>query len=119
MEQDENMGETVGTMVTALAWVSRGFAKPMLEGYEPSAKELSKHQKLQQKISKGNKEKDLSKLTKQVEENLEQMDIDGDSEDDGLDAPIFTPELAALKAKETGQEYFDDEEMDGEAADGA
>ena len=47
------------------------------------------------------------------------MDIDGDSEDDGLDAPIFTPELAALKAKETGQEYVDDEEMDGEAADGA
>lgn len=115
MEQDENMGDAVGTMVTALAWVSRGYAKPVLEGYEPSAKELSKHQKLQQKISKGNKEKDLGKLAKQVEENLEQMEIDGESEDDGLDAPIFTPELAALKAKETGQEYIDDDEnMDGE-----
>jgi hypothetical protein len=43
------------------------------------------------------------------------MEIDGESEDDGLDAPIFTPELAALKAKETGQEYIDDDEnMDGE-----
>jgi hypothetical protein len=42
-QNDENMGETSGTMVTALAWVSRGFAKPMLDNYEPSDKELAKH----------------------------------------------------------------------------
>jgi len=44
------MGEAAGTMITALAWVSRGYAKPMLDHYEPSAKELSKHQKLANKI---------------------------------------------------------------------
>lgn len=43
MEDDADMkGESVGTMVTALAWVGRGFAKPLLDSYEPSAKELAK-----------------------------------------------------------------------------
>jgi hypothetical protein len=42
-QKDEDMGETTGTMVTALAWVSRGFAKPMLDNYEPDAKDLAKH----------------------------------------------------------------------------
>ena len=44
------------------------------------------------------------------------MDLDSDSEDE-VDVPIFTPELARLKAKETGEDLGDDdEEMDAEAA---
>jgi len=44
MEEDQDMGgEGVGTMVTALAWVSRGFAKPLLDVYEPTEKVMSKH----------------------------------------------------------------------------
>jgi hypothetical protein len=44
------------------------------------------------------------------------MDLDSDSEDE-VDVPIFTPELARLKAKETGEDIDDDnEEMDDEAA---
>ena len=58
------MGETAGTMVTALAWVSRGFAKPMLDNYEPTAKELAKHSKLQKKISKDKKDQEIGKITK-------------------------------------------------------
>lgn len=29
-------GQNAGTMVTALAWVSRGFAKKVLDNYEPT-----------------------------------------------------------------------------------
>ncbi len=39
------------------------------------------------------------------------MDLDSDSED----APIFTPELAKLKAKEMGLEHVSDDDMDAEA----
>ena len=95
------MGETTGTMVTALAWVSRGFAKPMLDNYEPSAKELANHSKLQKKISKDKKNQEMGKMTQQVEEDLANMDLDSDSEGE-VDVPMFTPELARLKAKETG-----------------
>lgn len=110
-QNDENMGETSGTMVTALAWVSRGFAKPMLDNYEPSDKELAKHQKLHKKISKDKNSKEIGKITKQVEEDLANMDLDSDSEE--VDVPIFTPELARLKAKETGADFDDaDEQME-------
>ena len=40
----------IGTIVTSLAWVSRGFAKPLLDSYEPTEKELKKHQKAQSKL---------------------------------------------------------------------
>lgn len=49
-------GDTQGTMVTALAWVSRGYAKPLLDVYEPTTKEMSKHQKLSHKLTKGEKD---------------------------------------------------------------
>lgn len=52
MEEDQEMGEAGGTMVTALAWVSRGYAKPLLDSYEPSQKELAKGQKMASKIDK-------------------------------------------------------------------
>ena len=46
------------------------------------------------------------------------MDLDSDEDDDGEDAPIFTPELAKLKAKELGQEIASsDDDMDAEEGD--
>ncbi len=43
------------------------------------------------------------------------MDLDSDSEE--VDVPIFTAELARLKAKETGADLDDaNEDMDAEAA---
>mgnify|MGYP006950300587 CR=1 FL=1 len=44
-DDDHNMeaGESVGTMVTALAWVGRGYARPVLDNFEPSQSELEKH----------------------------------------------------------------------------
>ena len=57
---------------------------------------------------------DIGKVAKQLTENLEKMSIESNDEDEELDAPIFTPELAQLKAKELGQKYDvgagDDEE---------
>ena len=44
------------------------------------------------------------------------IESNGEDEDEDLDAPIFTPELAQLKAKELGQKYDaganDDDESD-------
>jgi periodic tryptophan protein 1 len=60
----------------------------------------------------------MGTMAKQLEENLEKMNIDEeDSEDDNL--PVFTPELARLKKLEAGEHVSDDEgsddaEMDGE-----
>ena len=61
---------------------------------------------------------EIGKVAQQLTENLEKMSIEsnGEDEDEDLDAPIFTPELAQLKAKELGQKYDaganDDDESD-------
>ena len=47
---------------------------------------------------------DIGTVAQQLTKNMEQMDLESD-EDSADDAPIFTPELAALKAKEKGQKY--------------
>ena len=44
---------------------------------------------------------DIGTVAQQLTKNMEQMDLESD-EDSADDAPIFTPELAALKAKEKG-----------------
>lgn len=59
-------------------------------------------------------------MAKAIEKNLESgaMDEDDDGEDDDADdAPIFTPELARLKAKEQGKPVPDDDDMEMEADD--
>jgi hypothetical protein len=45
MDADQE-GPESKTIVTALCWVSQGYAKPLLEGYEPDDKEMKKHSKL-------------------------------------------------------------------------
>ena len=42
-----------GRMITALAWVSRGFAKPLLEPADPvaEAKNILAHSKMQMKLA--------------------------------------------------------------------
>lgn len=87
-------------MVTALAWVSRGFAKKILDNYEPTDQQLTKHQKLQGKIAKKSESKDINQVAKELEGEIDKMDLEDD--DSEGDAPIFTPELAKLKAKELG-----------------
>ena len=49
MEQDEGAQyehDAGNTMVTAVCWVSRGYAKPLLDQYEPDAAEMKQHAKL-------------------------------------------------------------------------
>lgn len=62
---------------------------------------------------------DIGKVAQKLTENMEKMDLDSDDEDDAM--PIFTPELAAMKAKEQGKTYEagndgeeDDEDMDAD-----
>ena len=61
---------------------------------------------------------DIAVVAKQLAQNMEDMDIDeqegvDDDGDDVEDMPIFTPELAMLKAKEKGEVYVDDQPEDG------
>jgi len=39
------------TMITALQWVSRGFAKPVLETQEADRKVMMAHSKFQKKLA--------------------------------------------------------------------
>jgi hypothetical protein len=40
-------------IISSLCWVKRGWAKALLEEYEPSEDELKKHKKLSKKLLKG------------------------------------------------------------------
>ena len=63
MEED-NKDNQIGTMISALSWVSRGFAKPVLEEVQPSTEEFEEHEKSMKKMVKAAKK--LSKDKKQV-----------------------------------------------------
>jgi len=102
------------TMVTAVCWVSRGYAKPQLDDYEPDEAEIKQHAKLQKKLAKGADigTKDVAAAAKEIEKNLDDMNLDEEPEDDGDDLPVFTPELARLKAKELGQVVESEDQHD-------
>ena len=46
--------------------------------------------------------KDIGQAAKTLEQNIENAEEAADDEDDVDEAPIFTPELARLRAKEAG-----------------
>ena len=48
---------------------------------------------------KGAKGKEIGEAVKEMEKEIDKMDLGEDSDSDD-NAPIFTPELAKLKAKE-------------------
>jgi hypothetical protein len=60
---------------------------------------------------------DMGHTAKKLEENMEFLDLgDDDDEDDG---PIFTPELAKLKAEAAGKKHeMDDDEMEDNLSEG-
>lgn len=83
------------TIVSALCWVSRGYAKPTLTEYQPTEAELKQHKKMSKKLLKAKTEKKDDK--KDGEDEM--------SDDSGEpDMPNFTAEIAALKDKELGTE---------------
>lgn len=40
------------TIITSICWVSRGFAKQVLDDYEPNPEELRAYQELTKKLEK-------------------------------------------------------------------
>ena len=50
MEQDEPQAE--GAMITALCWVSRGFAKAVIDEDEHMADNVGEHSKMIKKLAK-------------------------------------------------------------------
>ena len=111
MEGEEPAGAD-GAMITALCWVSRGFAKAMIDDDENMEEHVAEHSKIVHKLAKGTDamKKDIGKAAKELEQNLEKMSIEDNSEDD--DVPIFTAELAKMKAEARGEKYVEDEAMD-------
>lgn len=60
-------------------------------------------------------QKDIGEAARDLEKNLDKMSLgDNDSEEE-LDAPVFTHELAKMKAQAMGEKFEqEDEEMDDE-----
>jgi hypothetical protein len=56
---------------------------------------------------------DIGQVAQKLAENLDEMDLDQVNSDGEDNMPIFTPELARLKAKEKG-EAFDEPAADGD-----
>ena len=64
--------------------------------------------------------KDIGQVAQDLAKNMEEMQLENpeDDEDSEIDdAPIFTPELARLKAREAGKELPADEGDEKEDAD--
>lgn len=60
-------------------------------------------------------QKDIGEAARDLEKNLEKMSLGDDESDEELDAPVFTHELAKMKAEAMGDKYEDeDEEMNDE-----
>ena len=78
------------TIVSALCWVSRGYAKPTLQEYQPTEEELKQHKKMSKKLMK-------AKTENKTKDKDEMSDDSGEQ-----DMPNFTAEVAALKDKEMG-----------------
>lgn len=53
MEGVQDAAATDGRMLTALTWVSRGYAKPLLEQADPEADErqILEHSRIQKKLA--------------------------------------------------------------------
>ena len=54
--------QPTNAIISSLCWVNRGYAKAMLEEYEPTEQELKKHKKLTKKLLKGKNITDISKI---------------------------------------------------------
>ena len=76
---------------------------------------VAKHSKMLKKLAKGSDAmtKDIGDAAKELEKNFDKMSVeDNNSEEE--DAPIFTHELAKMKAEALGETFEDDEDMEDE-----
>ena len=79
-------------IITSLCWVSRGYASAIVEEYEPTKQEIEQYKQIGQTLAeyfcililRGDMEmQDYDKLTKEIENNLNDMDLDKYEEEDG------------------------------------
>ena len=106
MDNEENHHEPgSSSIISSVCWVDRGYAKAILDEYQPDVKEIQKHKKYAKKLLKGADPNnvDIAEAKKKIEENMNDKDMDWDEQsDEADDMPIFTSELAKLKEKELG-----------------
>lgn len=105
------MEEGSGAIISSLCWVQRGYAKEMLENYEPSEQDIEMHKKMiEKKMSRKEKRKNKDKEAKEKQEKVEN-DIESYGSDDEEHVPTYTAELAKLKEKEMKELGELDDEM--------
>lgn len=119
------------SVISALCWVSRGYAAPIMKQYEPDDAEILEHSKLSKKyLKKDIKTTELKEAANDMEENLDNMQMDFedaknalnnaekvkqnqemiDADTLGGNMPIFSSELDKMKeaviADDDGDEDF-------------
>lgn len=122
-EAEEHHQKTHKTIISALAWVDRGYAKAQLEEYMPTEQEIKANKKLAKKLLKGQDPNtmDIGEAKQTIESNLKAIDnamaAEDSSDDDGTNVPVFTTEMGNMINKEKGivndmdDEYGDEENM--------
>lgn len=68
--EDETNANEHNSIVSAICWVKRGYAKAVLQEYEPTQEELQSYQKMSKKLLKGKKIEDINEAKKEMEKNL-------------------------------------------------
>jgi hypothetical protein len=68
------------SIISALCWVRKGHANPVLKEYEPTEEEYNQHLKASKKLLKGQdiSKKELKEAAKEIQQNMEDMDIEDD-----------------------------------------
>ena len=108
MEKNQNK-----TIISALCWVDRGYAAANLKEYQPTDEEMQRHLKISKKYLGGKdiNKTDIQEAAKEIEENLERIDLDDEDDELGGNMPFFTSELANLKEKEKKAMNLEDQSM--------
>jgi hypothetical protein len=65
------------SVISALCWVNRGFAAPIMQQYEPDDEEILQHSKLSKKyLKKDIKTTEMKESAQEMEANVTAMQID-------------------------------------------
>eukprot|EP00347_Sterkiella_histriomuscorum_P014628 403360154 len=94
-------------IITSLCWVSRGYAKAIIDEYEPTQQEQKAFNELTKQVGK---DKDYMDITKEIQQNMDSLNLDKyDEEESDL---VFTTELRLLKKGDKDDQMEDQDEDD-------
>jgi periodic tryptophan protein 1 len=101
---------TEAAIITSLIWVSRGYAKQVVEEVEPNPEDIKMYQALTKNIDAAKKGGEIREITQEIEKELANLDLEKYDEEDG--DLVFTTELSRLNPKKEGDQDMGEEEDD-------